>query len=273
MNGRMQNFLRRLFKVVSERRLWLTVLGKTGRQYIWLVRSTLEFNHDKPNFLIAGGFHGEEIAGSESILKWLEIVTPSQLDKANFTFLPVVNPIGFNRGARYARPGEKTNAGFWHTEEIKDPLAVEGQILMENIDFLMKSAKDGFLSMHEDETVDKFYLYDYVAEEKYKPSSFARAMRDEERKFFPMIEDYTKVNEEGDPNAVVYDGIVYHLCDGSFEDRLMHNGVPRAITVETPSLNIGLEKRVEAGVAMINKFIALSVKRCGVLSRYRRVIR
>jgi hypothetical protein len=267
---RMQVYLRKLFKVVSERRLWLTVLGKTGRQYIWIVRSTLEFDHDRPNFLIAAGFHGEEIAGPFAILKWLETATPNQLAKANFTFLPVMNPIGFNRGSRYARAGEKTNAGFYHVEESKDVLSTEGQILMENVDFLIKAARDGFLSLHEDETVDKFYVYDYVAEERAKPSSFARAMRDEEKKFFDVIADNTPVNEEGDPNAVVWDGIVYHLCDGSFEDMLMHNGIPRAITTETPSLGIGLEKRVEAGVALITKFVNLSVRRSRVMSKYRR---
>lgn len=258
----MQKYLKRLFKVVSERRLWMTVLGRTGRQYIWLVRSGLDFDHNKPNLLIVGGFHGEEPAGPLAILKWIETVNSGYLNKANLTFLPVVNPIGFNRGSRYARKGQKTNGGFCSTVEgcfkygSNDKLAVEGELLMENIDILVKAAKDGIISLHEDVTTDKFYIYDFEASSR--SSSFSKAMRDEESKFFEVIDNGVKVNEEGDPDSFAINGIVHNHHDGSFEDYLFHSGVRHCITTETPGLGIGVEKRVDVGVALINKFINLS---------------
>jgi hypothetical protein len=258
----MQTYLKRLFKVVGERRLWMTVLGKTGRQYIWLVRSSLTFNPDKPNLLIVGGFHGEEPAGPLAILKWLETVNSGYLKKANLTFLPVVNPIGFNRGTRYARKGQKTNGGFCFNVEgcpkykSKDKLAVEGELLMENIDIILEAAKDGVISLHEDVDTDKFYIYDFGT--AVRPGSFSKAIRDEESKFFEMIDNGVKVNEEGDPDSYAINGIVHNHHDGSFEDFLSHKGVKHSLTTETPGLNIGIDKRVDAGVALINKFINLS---------------
>jgi hypothetical protein len=216
----------------------------------------LGFNSDRPNLLISGGFHGEEIAGPWAILKFLETAFTDLLDKANLTFLPCVNPIGFNRGTRYARAGERTNAGFCHEEETGDKLSTEGQILMENIDFLIKSASGGFLSLHEDDTVDKFYIYSF--EHTLKPGRFTIAMRDEEAKYFEVLPDGIEVNEEGDPESIVEQGIVYRLCDGSFEDMLFHRGVSRTLVIETPAKSIALEKRVEVGVALIMKFINLS---------------
>jgi hypothetical protein len=248
--------MRRLLKAVSEKRLWLTVLGKTGRQYIWLLRTGLDFDPAKPNLLIAGGFHGEEIAGPLAILKWIETAGTCPLNKTNITFLPVVNPIGFNRGSRYARTGQKTNCGFCHTEENGDKLSVEGQLLMENIDFLLMAARDGFLSLHEDVTTDKFYIYSYEASKK--PGFFPRAVRDEEAKHFEAIPDGEKINEEGDPDAYAIGGLVQNFHDGSFEDYLLHKGVRRCLTTETPGLQISLEKRIEVGVVLINKFLNLS---------------
>ena len=253
----MRKFLSNLLYVVGERKLWLTTLGRTGRQYIFLVRSGTFFEAGKPNLLIAGGFHGEEIAGPWAILKWLETAPDSYFEKANLSFLPCVNPVGFNRGTRYARVGEKTNCGFCRPE-IKDRLSVEGRILMENLELLAVSAKDGFMSLHEDDTAHEFYIYSYnnFNGGKY----FAKEMRDEEATYFERMKNGTPVNENHDPMAVVEDGIIYNHHDGSFEDMLVRRNIAvRAIVTETPAQGIALDKRVEAGAALISKFINLSV--------------
>jgi succinylglutamate desuccinylase len=246
-----------MFHIVGERKLWLTTLGRTGRQYIFLIRSRLEFDPKKPNLLIAAGFHGEEPAGPWAILKWLKTVEDKDLKKANLSFLPCVNPVGFNRGTRYARVGEKTNKGFMYPE-IKEKPSVEAKILLDNIDMLKVLAKDGFLSLHEDVTTHNFYVYSYG-----NCSDFAKAMRDEESKYFDVIEEGTKVNDSrsNDPEAVISNGIVHNYHDGSFEDMLTSKKIAtRAIVTETPGYGVALEKRVEANMALITKFIDLTRK-------------
>ncbi|OGM10516.1 hypothetical protein A2Z67_02850 [Candidatus Woesebacteria bacterium RBG_13_36_22] len=253
----MHKYLNKLFKVSSERNFWLTILGKTGRQQIWALRTKLEFSFDLPQVLIAAGFHGEEVAGPFSVLKFLEEADDLELAEVNFTFLPCVNPIGFNRNTRYARSGEKTNAGFCHHKN-GDILSVEGQILMENIDFIKEMSKDGFLSLHEDVDSEKFYTYIYSFPKVKRALSFAEAIRNEEANYFETIENGTKMNEGNDPEAIAVNGIIQNHCDGSFEDFLAHEGIIRTVATETPGKGIALEKRVEVCTVLIRKFVELT---------------
>jgi len=252
---RMRSYTSRLFHIVGERNFWLTTLGKTGRQFIWLVKTFDEVNKKVPNLLIAAGFHGEEIAGPYAILKFLEDAKDCYFNKVNLSFLPVVNPVGFNRGTRYARAKQKTNCGFCHVKG--DKLAVEGKILKANIDGLRLLGKGGFLSLHEDDTTTKFYVYDHSP----KPDGFARCMRDEEAKYFDPLPDGGYIHEESDPSAVVMDGMVIGLHDGSFEDYMSQEGAEHSIVTETPAQGIALDRRVEAGAALIKRFIDLTVRK------------
>jgi hypothetical protein len=239
--------------IVERKSLWLKVLGEINNHQIWLLRTRETNEHTDANILIASGFHGEEKAGPLGVLKWLEDCDTEIFKKVDLTFLPVVNPIGFNRGIRYNTWGEKNNCGFCH--KIDKP-SKEGKILLKNIKDLTRFAKDGFLSLHEDVTEKNFYVYSY--EDVNEPSRMAYELRDLEAKFFKPIKDGVKVNEETDPDAYAKDGIVHKLCDGSFEDSLMHKGI-RAMVTETPG-KCRISRRIEATKAIIDKFIELSLE-------------
>jgi len=249
-----KKYMKQLLRVVNHKELWLKVLGEVNNHQIWLVRCRETSEHKDPKFLITAGFHGEEKAGPLAILRWLEECDGKIFEKVDISFIPVVNPIGFNRGIRYNTWGERTNCGFCHTRRSKDKPSHEGEILIRNIDLLRKLASDGFLSLHEDITTDKFYIYIYTFRKSWEV--FAGGMRSEEAKFFKQALDGEKVNEEGDPDAVVHKGVVYNLHDGSFEDWMLHLKVPYSVVTETPGKK-RISKRVEAGVALINKFISL----------------
>jgi hypothetical protein len=244
-----------LLRISNHRGLWLKVLGEVGRHQIWFLRSKETLNSGNRKLLIAAGFHGEERAGPLAILKWLEECDGKIFEKMDLSFLPVTNPIGFNRGIRYNTWNEKTNGGFYHTKRNKDKPSHEGEILIRNIDLLKESAADGFLSLHEDTTSDEFYIYIYSHRKSWR--ALAEEMRNEEAKFFNQPLDGVHVNEEGDPHVLAHDGLVHNLHDGSFEDWLMHLGVPYAVVTDTPGKTRIISKRVEAGVALINKFIEL----------------
>jgi len=248
----MNSYWNRLFDVICEKNLFLTILGKVGKRYIFLIRTSLEVN-ERPNLLIAAGFHGEEKAGPLGILAWLESCDSKIFKEVNLFFLPVVNPIGFNRGIRYNTWGEKSNQGFCH--KIDEP-SREGRVLLKNIKLLTGSAKDGFLSLHEDILEKNFYVYSY--EDVEEPSRMAYELRNLEAKFFKQIDDGVKVNEVCDPDAYAKDGIIHKLCDGSFEDCLMHKGI-RSMVTETPG-KCRISRRIEATKAIIDKFIEVSLE-------------
>lgn len=250
---KLERYSKKLFSAISRKGLWLKPLGELERgKYIWLV-SKRNHNGSKPNLLIMGGFHGEEPAGPWAILKWIETCDLKTMNELNISFLPVVNPTGFDIGQRKNKWGEKTNQGFCHPEK-NEPLSREGKILLENSETICEFARDGCLSLHEDVTTTKFYIYDHSA----TAGDFGRLIRDEEDKYFDRLEDGTNVAEENEPEAFVKDGLIIGLHDGSFDDFLHHKGIPHVFVTETPG-KFPLHRRIKAGVRLIDKFIELSL--------------
>lgn len=250
---KLERYSKKLFSVIVKKGFWLRPLGELERgKYIWLV-SKRNHHGNKPNLLIVAGFHGEEPAGPWAILKWIEICNLKTLSEINLSFLPVVNPTGFDVGQRKNKWNEKTNQGFCHPEK-NESLSREGKILLENSETLCEFARDGCLSLHEDVTTTKYYIYDHSA----SAGDFGRLIRDEEDKYFDRLEDGTNVAEENEPEAFVKDGLITGLHDGSFDDFLYHKGIPHVFATETPG-KFPLHQRIKAGVRLIDKFIELSL--------------
>lgn len=254
------SFSSKLVNAVQRRGFAMFILGQIGNggkaEFIYLV-STLRYTPSLPHLLIAGGFHGDEIAGPLAILKFLTEAPDSYFTKANLLFLPCVNPIGFRNNTHYAIEGIKTNVGFCHPEN-GDRFSFEGKILIKHDDLILISSSDGFLSLHEDTEVDKFYVYTFGMDKQ--PGKFERAMRDEGLRYFSVIPDGTNISLKDDPEVKTIDGFVHNLHDGSLEDFLYHEGALHSMTTETPAKDIPLENRVQCNVALIRKFVELSVE-------------
>jgi hypothetical protein len=252
------NFNKRLFKVASDKKLWLRVLGEVGGSQIWFIRTREGLKHSIPRLLIVAGFHGEERAGPLALVRWLEEFDPNLYQHVNLSFIPIVNPVGFDLGERYNDKKEKTNCGFCHPEQGDAP-SHEGVILIKNSQILKVSARDGFLSLHEDVTSEKYYLYTF--ERSKEPTQFTYLLRDEIGKFFevPLDNETVTTDASGGKGVLVQNGIVYRLCDGSFEDWLFHEGTIMAAVTETPG-KFKLQRRIDASVALITKFIELSIE-------------
>lgn len=252
-----QKFSKSIFQVASENGFWLRVLGKVDKYEIWLIRSRDTINHHDPKLLIVAGFHGEEKAGPLAIQKWFKSFDRELLKDVDLSFIPIINPMGYQRGTRYNAWGEKSNQGFIHQEESGEKPSREGQILLDNIDLIKPLASNGFLSLHEDKSERHFYLYTYEKDEK--PGNFTKLMKKELNKFFPRKLHGVAVGTDSlasDKVPKVVNGLVYNLCDGSFEDMLFHLGTPRVAVTETPG-KYRLQRRIDAGVSVINKFIDL----------------
>ena len=101
--------------------------------------------------LLTGGVHGDEPAGVEAVLRFLEEEMDPWLGQVEFTAVPCVNPVGYVRDTRENGGGVDVNRSFegGDVPEVK----------------LLKKALEGcrvdaFVDCHEDWEADGFYMYE-----------------------------------------------------------------------------------------------------------------
>jgi hypothetical protein len=242
------NFIKKILKVSIEKEFSFHHLGIVGSDTIHFIKSNGKV--DYPNILIAAGFHGDEPAGPLSILAFLEQLDIKDISNINLSFLPLVNPSGFRNITHCNDWGENPNRGFCNLK-VNEKLSLEGKVLMENLEILKESSKDGFISLHEDADEKHSYLYTYEKSDKIGP--FSLMLRNIILKHFTMLPD-------GNNPIVgnIVNNIIFNDCDGSLEDRLFHEGSSFAACTETPGKH-GLSKRITADVEIIKAFINFSI--------------
>ena len=238
-----KSFMRELLAVSSARQISIVEIGAVGGDPILLLTTPRQ---KSPHLLVAAGFHGDEPGGCWGLLYFLWTTKDSTLASCSISFLPLVNPTGFRLGKRQNRWGEDPNRGFWHPEVLSGHLSREGAILLREEGLLISLATDGFLSLHEDVEVDKFYLYTF--EQRDRPGPFSHALRSAEEEFF---QPYPDGLFEG---AHIEEGIAFCHCDGAFEDYLFHRGIRNTACTETPGSR-ELSLRVQANAAIVNAFV------------------
>lgn len=253
-----RTYQKQLLEIAARRGFWMKPLGHLDGYITWLVMTRKPFDPDipGPKVLITAGIHGEEQAGPLAILKWADEVEDVVLAKANISFIPIINSYGFANRRRYGLSSMPTNGGFGE-HKTQDP-SPEGQIIVNNIGIVRPLAEDGFMALHEDVTVKESYLYSM--ERESEPTRFTRAMRKELSRYFPKVYDgiaYVGPTEKIGP--VCKKGVVYNYFDESLESLMFQLGVRRCVVTETPG-QAKLRKRIEAQVAMIDKFIALCTR-------------
>jgi hypothetical protein len=101
----------------------------------------------------------------------------------------------------------------------------------------------------------------YTFEKAKEPGKFTFGMKEVLGQHFNKCVDGIKVDTDcanRGAGPMVKDGIIYRLCDSSFEDWMFHLGVPRVVVTETPGM-YRLKRRVDAGSDAIDKFIELNL--------------
>lgn len=227
-----------------KRNLQAITLGQVGDYPILLLEPSQPAA--AANVLVSAGFHGEEPAGCWGILQFLKTAPQPLFDQVNISFLPLVNPTGFRVGRRRNDWDENPNQGFCPSSLYQLKPSREGLILVHHLARLKRLAQDGFVSLHEDNQMDKFYLFTF--EHSESPGAFSQALYQVESQFFEpqpdgMVED-----------SLVKDGLVFCQCDGSFEDLLFHQGIPRSACTETPGL-LDLNLRIAVNAAIITTLV------------------
>jgi hypothetical protein len=234
-----------LFDVAEKKGFTKEVLGKLeSGDSIYLFTRPVE---DKPKLLIASGFHGEERAGFWGLLAYLKKATESELDDISLSFIPIVNPTGIQMGRRMNKWWQNPNRGFTEHKKKTEKPSKEGEILKDHIDKLKELASDGFLSVHEDNRMDKFYIYTF--EHRDKPGKFTKKLKDTEEKHFDP-----KPDTDSEKTGKVRESVVFKDHDGSFEDLMFKKGSEYTATTETPGKK-DIYKRIEANADIIKSFI------------------
>lgn len=240
------------FQKLLKRRLPETheieILGNVDNLPILFVQP--KDQHYNKNILIVAGFHGEERAPCWGILLWLHRLN---LIKANITIIPIVNVDGFSRGTRYNQWKEVSNRGFLDTSP---DLSSESKILWKYKDKLISAAKDGFLTLHENNERCGYYFY--LLAEKVMPE-LNEAFKQAVCPPLTILPDGNYYHpDEG--HYVIENACVFNNIDDSLESYLKSKGSPICVTSETPILSTDFNYRVAVTPRIIDTFITHILK-------------
>lgn len=114
-----------------------------------------ELGHGVPTILLTAGMHGDEPAGVEAALKWMESEEWRSW-QVNWLVLPCVNPSGWTHNRRTNAEGQDINRYFLHSD-----LCPEAGLVREVL------GQQRFLramDLHEDSDSDGYYLCETKAE-------------------------------------------------------------------------------------------------------------
>jgi predicted deacylase len=185
--------------------------------------------------LITSVAHGDETSGLSAILNLIN--DGFEDNDVDVSFIPLLNPTGFIKGTREDEEEKNPNRGYIRD---LDPISSEGEIIKKNIRILNALARDAFLDMHEDPREKNFYMYEYAKEQ----SVVAKEILKIGKKHFKKLFDGGILNSEEDNE------------DGSLEDYMHENGSKISIVTEIPG-KWPIEKRIEASIEIIKKFVEL----------------
>ena len=252
-NNKVQHWLGQFDLVASGRAYTSLKLGDAFGHPIQLFYSQNK-NKARKKISLTSLFHGDEIASMVALYELLNEGLLNQNDDLAISFIPIVNPTGFELNQRMNKLDENPNRGF----DIGETKAsVEGDILLKNSDLLFDLAKDGFLSLHEDcDVKDGIYVYTYE-DDLNAPlgKSFLEINKDI---MLPLNGNIIMNAEKAYKEDLIVDGLVLNeFGDGTYEELLVINKQTAiAAVTETPShSDVPFETRVKLNKNYIKAFI------------------
>jgi len=118
--------------------------------------------------LITGGVHGDEPAGVEAALQFLERDNTALRKQFSFTIIPCVNPYGYVHDTRETRNDIDINRSF-ETDNVDEVALVKKALGQTQFSFA--------IDFHEDFDATGFYLYEGKRDEKYIGPELAAAAK------------------------------------------------------------------------------------------------
>lgn len=122
----------------------------------------------KREILMTGGVHGDEPAGVEAVLSFLEGPVEAYLDAFYFTVIPCVNPSGLDLGTRTNRAGQDINRA------MSDDKVTESALLRR---YTGGRRYEVFFDHHEDYEATGFYIYEAEREDRLIGARLVEAIK------------------------------------------------------------------------------------------------
>ena len=218
--------------VTSSRHLSLEVIGHVSYPGFEAPLWRICFRPDdtvKYKVLLSAGIHGNEPAGAECALRFVEAIarTPEKYKDVAFDIIPLVNPWGWTQDIRFNQAGIDINRDFasFNSQEakiIKQLIGADQYVMM--------------LDLHEDPSAKGFYMYQYGLEDRQVGEQIIAAIHN---MGYPAEQDVKMVifkTENGIIDAPMW-GLKYMRLTGQLSItnyyRLYHS--PYVFTVETPT--------------------------------------
>jgi murein peptide amidase A len=179
--------------------------------------------------LMAAGIHGNEPAGVEALLRFVESVSRDGGDELGVAFhwIPIVNPWGWSHDVRFNADGLDVNRDF-ATFDSQESRAIRG--------FLTGKSYDLMVDLHEDPSGKGFYVYQYARPDRKVCENVIRKIR---TLGYPIEQDVNMVilkTEDGIIDAPMW-GLWYMKLTGqlSMTNYFRLNHSERVFTAETPT--------------------------------------
>lgn len=145
----------------------IELLGTVHSYPIHQIRLTSSSDTPK-HILITGGMHGDEPAGVEAVLQFLERDNTTLLKSFSFLVIPCINPYGYVHNTRETRGGVDINRAF-EAEDVAEVILVKKAIAQAQFSLA--------IDFHEDYDATGFYLYEGKRDEKYIGPDLATAAK------------------------------------------------------------------------------------------------
>ena len=145
----------------------IELLGTAHNYSIYQIRLTASVDTPK-HVLITGGMHGDEPAGVEAVLQFLERDNTALLKNFSFLVISCINPYGYAHGTRETRNGVDINRSF-ETDDIAEVAIIKKALGQTQFSLT--------IDFHEDYDATGFYLYEGKRDEKYIAPKLAVAAK------------------------------------------------------------------------------------------------
>lgn len=192
----------------------------------------ISFRPDSPDarqVLISAGIHGNEPAGAECALQFVEklAATPETFGQMAFDVVPLVNPWGWVHDIRFNREGTDVYRDFASDN------AQETRIIKH---YLQGKQYDMMLDLHEDPGAEGFYVYQYALADSRACRQAVAAVR---RMGYPIEQNVKMVVLKTDDGVIDAPrwGLTYMQLSGqlSITNYYRLNHSQYVFTVETPT--------------------------------------
>jgi protein MpaA len=140
---------RRLAKVARERAVTVEVAGSFDEHPFFVVR--IEPKHATFSVFLSAGMHGEEPAGVEAVLQWLEKGEFKKFPHVRWLIFPCINPWGWERDWRLNARGLDLNRQF-RGRRVPEVKLIKRILRGEKFDLGVE--------FHEDYEATGYYLYE-----------------------------------------------------------------------------------------------------------------